>query len=163
MKTAYLGLGSNVGNREQHLENALSKLAASDLRVTRVSSVYETEPVGFIAQRSFLNLVAEIETGLFPLQLLGRIAKIEQALGRVRTVPNGPRTIDLDILLYGRAVIHSARLELPHPRMAERRFVLAPLAELAPDLRHPVTHKSVRVMLEAAPPLTIRKLDLKLG
>lgn len=163
MKTAYLGLGSNVGNREHHIEQALSKLAAPDLRVARVSSVYETEPVGFTAQRSFLNLVAEIETELFPMQLLARIAKIEQALGRVRTVPNGPRTIDVDILLYGRTVIRSARLEVPHPRMAERRFVLVPLAELAPELRHPVTHKTVRAMLEAAPPLSIRKLDMKCG
>ena len=163
MKTVYLGLGSNVGNREQHIQQALSKLAAPDLRIARVSSVYETEPVGFTAQRSFLNLVAEIETELFPMQLLARIGKIEQALGRVRTVPNGPRTIDVDILLYGRAVIRSARLEVPHPRMAERRFVLVPLAELAPELRHPVTHKTVRGMLETAPPLTIRKLDMKFG
>lgn len=163
MKTAYLGLGSNIGNREQHLEQALSKLAAPDLRITRVSSVYETEPVGFTAQRSFLNMVAEIETELFPMQLLSRIGKVEQALGRVRTIANGPRTIDVDILLYGRAAIRSGRLEVPHPRMAERRFVLAPLAELAPDLHHPVTHKTVRAMLEAAPPLTMRKLDLKFG
>ncbi len=161
MKTAYLGLGSNVGIREQHIEQALSKLAAPDLRIARVSSVYETEPVGFTAQRSFLNLVAEIETELFPMQLLARIGKIEQALGRVRTVPNGPRTIDVDILLYGRAVIRSARLEVPHPRIAERRFVLVPLAELAPELRHPVTHKTVRAMLEVAPPLSIRKVDMK--
>jgi len=163
MKTAYLGLGSNIGNREQHLETALAKLAAPDLQIARLSSVYETEPVGLAAQRTFLNLVAEIETDLFPIQLLTRIGKIEQALGRVRTVPNGPRTLDFDILLYGRAVIHSGKLEVPHPRMAERRFVLAPLAELAPELRHPVTHKTIRAMLEAAPPLAIRKLDLKLG
>jgi 2-amino-4-hydroxy-6-hydroxymethyldihydropteridine diphosphokinase len=163
MKTAYLGLGSNVGNREQHIETALAKLAAPDLRVTRVSSIYETEPVGFAAQRLFLNLAVEIETGLFPMQLLTRISKIEQALGRVRTIENGPRTIDIDILLYGRTVIHGGKLEVPHSRMAERRFVLAPLAELAPDLRHPVTHKTIRAMLDAAPPLSIRKLDLKLG
>jgi 2-amino-4-hydroxy-6-hydroxymethyldihydropteridine diphosphokinase len=163
MKTAYLGLGSNIGNREQHIETALAKLAAPDVKVTRVSSVYETEPVGFTAQRSFLNLVVEIETELFPMQLLSRIARIEQALGRVRTIENGPRTLDIDILLYGRAAIHSAKLEVPHPRMAERRFVLAPLAELAPDLRHPVTHKTIRAMLEAAPPLAVRKLDLRLG
>ena len=162
MKTAYLGLGSNVGNREQHIETALAKLAAPDLRVMRVSSIYETEPVGFTAQRFFLNLVAEIETDLFPMQLLARISKIEQALGRVRTIENGPRTLDVDILLYGRAVIHGTRLDVPHPRMAERRFVLAPLAELAPELRHPVTHKTIRAMLDAAPPMAIRKLDLKL-
>ena len=163
MKTVYLGLGSNLGDRQKNLEAALAKLAASDLRVGRVSSVWETEPVGFTAQRWFLNLAPEIETELFPMQLLARIAKIEQALGRVRTVPNGPRTLDIDILLYGRAVIHSAKLEVPHPRMGERRFVLAPLAELVPDLRHPVSHQSIRAMLEAAPAQTVRKLDLKLG
>jgi 2-amino-4-hydroxy-6-hydroxymethyldihydropteridine diphosphokinase len=163
MKTAYLGLGSNIGDREQNLKDALAKLAAPDLRVARLSSVYETEPVGFTAQRWFLNLVVEIETELFPLQLLSRIAKIEQALGRARTVKNGPRTLDVDILLYGRAVVRSAKLEIPHPRMAERRFVLAPLAELAPELRHPVTHRSIRAMLDAAPSVGVRKLDLKLG
>lgn len=163
MKTAYLGLGSNIGDREHNLKEALARLAAPDLRVARLSSVYETEPMGFSAQRWFLNLVVEIETELFPLQLLSRIAKIEQALGRARTVKNGPRTLDIDILLYGRAVVRSAQLEIPHPRMAERRFVLAPLAELAPELRHPVTHQSIRAMLEAAPPVGVRKLDLQLG
>jgi 2-amino-4-hydroxy-6-hydroxymethyldihydropteridine diphosphokinase len=163
MKTAYLGLGSNIGDREQNLREALAKLAAPDLRVARLSSVYETEPVGFAAQRWFLNLVVEIETDLFPMQLLSRTAKIEQALGRARTVKNGPRTLDIDILLYGRAVVRSAKLEIPHPRMAERRFVLAPLAELAPDLRHPVTHQSIRAMLDGAPGVGIRKLNLKLG
>src|SRR5690348_5969585 len=159
MKTAYLGLGANLGNREDHLRTALAKLAAADLRVARVSSVYETEPVGFTAQRWFLNLVAEIETELFPMQLLSRIAKVEQALGRMRTVKNGPRTLDIDILLYGRAVVRTAKMEIPHPRMAERRFVLAPLAELAPDLRHPVTHQSIRAMLDAAPAVAVRKIS----
>ena len=156
MKIAYLGLGSNVGNREQHLATALAKLAAPDLRVRRVSSIYETEPVGFAAQRWFLNQVAEIETELFPMQLLARIGKIEQALGRVRTIANGPRTLDLDSLFYGNAVVRTAKLEIPHPRIAERRFVLAPLAELAPELRHPLTHQTVRAMLEAAPAQTVR-------
>ncbi|HLK46677.1 MAG TPA: 2-amino-4-hydroxy-6-hydroxymethyldihydropteridine diphosphokinase [Bryobacteraceae bacterium] len=161
MKTAYLGLGSNLGDREKNLEAALAGLAAPNLRVTRVSSVYESEPVGFTAQRWFLNLVAEVETELFPMQLLSHIGKLERALGRVRTVKNGPRTLDIDILLYGKAVVRSAQLEIPHPRMGERRFVLAPLAELAPELRHPVTHRSIRAMLDAAPPLALRKLDLK--
>lgn len=159
MKLAYLGLGSNLGHRAGNLEAALAKLAAPDLHVLRVSSTYETEPVGFAAQRWFLNLVAEIETSLFPLQLLGRVGKIEQALGRVRTVKDGPRTLDIDILLYGKAVVQGARLEIPHPRMADRRFVLAPLAELAPDLRHPVTHQTIRAMLEAAPSQAVNRVN----
>lgn len=163
MKTVYLALGSNIGDRSRHLQAALAKLEAPDLRILRVSSLYETAPVGFTAQHWFYNLVVEAETDLFPLQLLTRIAKIELALGRVRTIPNGPRTLDIDILLYGRAVVHSVKLEIPHPRMAERRFVLAPLAELAPDLRHPVTHQAIRVMLEAAPEQAVRRLDLRLG
>ena len=157
MKTVYLGLGSNLGDREQNLESALARLAAPDLRVLRVSSIYETEPVGFAAQRWFMNLVAEVQTDLFPMQLLSRIGKVERALGRVRSMKNGPRTLDVDILLYGKAVIRSAQLEIPHPRMAQRRFVLAPLAELTPDLRHPVTHQTIRAMLDAAPPLAMRK------
>jgi 2-amino-4-hydroxy-6-hydroxymethyldihydropteridine diphosphokinase len=156
MKTAYLSLGSNMGDRQQHLDRALAKLASVDLRVLRVSSIYETEPVGLAAQSWFLNLVAEIETDLFPMQLLARVSKIERDLGRVRTVRNGPRTLDIDILLYGKTVVRSLRLEIPHPRMTERRFVLAPLAELAPDLRHPLTHQTVRAMLESAPAEIVR-------
>jgi 2-amino-4-hydroxy-6-hydroxymethyldihydropteridine diphosphokinase len=98
----------------------------------------------------------EAETTLSPARLLSRIGKIERALGRVRTVAKGPRTIDIDILLYGNAVVRTAALEIPHPRMAERRFVLAPLADLAPDLRHPVTRRTVREMLDAAPAQTVR-------
>jgi len=159
MKTVYLGLGSNIGDREGNLAAAMERLAAAGVRVTRVSSIYETEPVGFEAQRWFLNMVAEAETDLFPMQLLAHTLKIERSLGRVRTIQNGPRTIDIDILLYGKTVIRTARLEVPHPRLAERRFVLAPLVELAPDLRHPLTHKSVREMLEAAPALTVRRIS----
>src|SRR5215470_2276052 len=137
MKTVYLSLGSNLGDRQHNLEAALEKLPARDFLIERVSSVYETEPMDTNDQRWFLNLAVEAATELFPMQLLWRIAKVENALGRVRTVRNGPRTIDIDILLYSRAVIRSPVLEVPHPRMAQRRFVLAPLAELAPDLRHP--------------------------
>jgi 2-amino-4-hydroxy-6-hydroxymethyldihydropteridine diphosphokinase len=159
MKTVYLGLGSNVGDREHNLAAALAQLAAPDLRVLRVSSTYETEPVDYTDQRWFLNLVAEAETDLFPMQLLARIVKIERAMGRVRTVSKGPRTLDIDILLYSRAVIRSAKLEIPHPRMGERRFVLAPLAELAPSLRHPLTRKTIREMLEAAPVQAVRLIN----
>jgi 7,8-dihydro-6-hydroxymethylpterin-pyrophosphokinase len=93
------------------------------------------------------------------LQLLTRIGRVERELGRTRTVRKGPRTIDIDILFYGAAVVETERLEIPHPRIAERRFVLAPLAELAPDLRHPVTHRSVRQMLESAPPAVVRPIQ----
>jgi 2-amino-4-hydroxy-6-hydroxymethyldihydropteridine diphosphokinase len=158
MKTVYLGLGSNVGDRERNLAAAIEQLAGPGFRVTRVSSTFETEPIDFTAQRWFLNLVVEAETDLFPMQLLSRTLKIERSLGRVRTVKNGPRTIDIDILLYGKTVIHSASLEVPHPRMAERRFVLAPLAELAPDLRHPLTHRFIREMLDAAPAQKVRRV-----
>ena len=153
MKTAYLGLGSNIGDREAHLEAAIEKLAP-----VRRSPIYETEPVDYVQQRWFLNLVVELETSLFPMQLLTRIQKIERDLGRVRNIPKGPRTIDIDILLFGDAVIRTPKLVIPHPRMAERRFVLAPLADLAPDLRHPVTRLTIREMLAEAPASKIRVL-----
>jgi 2-amino-4-hydroxy-6-hydroxymethyldihydropteridine diphosphokinase len=159
MKTAYLGLGSNIGDREANLRAAVGRLRTPDLRVLRISPVYETEPVDYIQQRWFLNLVVEAETSLFPMQLLARVARVERALGRVRAVPKGPRTIDIDILLYGKAVIRSQALEIPHPRMGERRFVLAPLADLAPDLQHPVAHRTVSEMLAAAPAQTIRRVE----
>jgi 2-amino-4-hydroxy-6-hydroxymethyldihydropteridine diphosphokinase len=157
-KTVYLSLGSNIGDRARNLQAALHRFAAPDLRVMRTSPVYETEPVEYTAQRWFLNLAAEAATELLPMQLLLRIGRVERALGRVRTVPKGPRTIDIDILFYGRTIVRSARLEIPHPRIAERRFVLAPLADLAPDLRHPVTGRTIREMLDAAPPQTVRRL-----
>jgi 2-amino-4-hydroxy-6-hydroxymethyldihydropteridine diphosphokinase len=156
LKRIYLSLGSNLGDRQRNLRQAVDRLASNDMRVLHLSRVYETEPVGYKDQAWFLNQVVEAETALFPMQLLTRIGRVERELGRVRTVPNGPRTIDIDILFYGAAIVNTVRLEIPHPRMAERRFVLAPLAELAPDLRHPVTHRSVRQMLECAPPAVVR-------
>lgn len=155
-KTVYLGLGSNIGDREANLRAAIERLPEAGVRVLRVSPIYETEPVDYTAQAWFLNLVVEGETELFPMQLLSRTARLERALGRVRGVPKGPRTIDIDILFYGRAVVKTARLEIPHPRIAERRFVLVPLCDLAPDLRHPATHRSVREMLASAPLQTVR-------
>ena len=146
----YLSLGSNVGDREANLRAALARLEAAGVRVVRRSSTYETEPQDAPGQPWFLNLVAEAETGLLPQELLLRIGEIEAGLGRRRTQPKGPRTIDIDILLYGDAVIETPELEIPHPRMAQRRFVLEPLAELAPGLRHPVTGRTVGELLAAA-------------
>ncbi|MES1261838.1 MAG: 2-amino-4-hydroxy-6-hydroxymethyldihydropteridine diphosphokinase [Acidobacteriota bacterium] len=145
----YLGLGSNMGDREAHLRSALRQLEAPNLRLQRVSGLYETEPVGLRNQAWFLNLVAEFETELMPKQLLHRAQRVERELGRQRTIPNGPRTVDVDVLLYGNAVIRCDELVVPHPRYHERRFVLAPLAELNPALRDPVTGRSVAELLQA--------------
>ncbi len=158
MKTIYLSLGSNIGNREGNLRAAIAQLQAPDLRVLRVSPVYETAPVDYTDQRWFLNLAVEAETDLFPMQLLKRVGKIERVLGRVRTVAKGPRAIDIDILLYGSAAVRTPELEIPHPRIAERRFVLAPLADLVPELRHPITRKTVRELLDAAPQQAVRRV-----
>lgn len=132
----YVGLGSNVGNKEQNLTAALTALDAnSQSQIRRVSSLYLTAPVGYLEQDLFINAVAEITTCLDPDQLLSLLQDIEASLGRVRTVPWGPRTIDLDILLYGRQTINTQDLTVPHPRAVERAFVLRPLAELNPGLR----------------------------
>ncbi len=160
MKTVYLSLGSNVGERERMLQSALDLLNASGIVIKRVSSVYETEPVDFKEQRSFLNLAAEAETELFPMMLLTRIQKIELALGRKRAgPPKGPRTIDIDIMLYGAVRVHSAALTIPHPRMHERRFVLEPMSELAPDLRHPELRGTMRELLAQVEGQKAHKVD----
>lgn len=160
MKTAYLALGSNIGDREANLREALRRLEAEDLRVTRKSSLYETAPRDILDQPWFLNAVVEIETALFPMQLLARIRKVESEMGRRRVTPKGPRNIDIDILFYGRTVIATPDLEVPHPRIAERAFVLEPLAEIAPDFRHPVTGKTPQEMLAALAPQGVRKLAI---
>ncbi|HTS65669.1 MAG TPA: 2-amino-4-hydroxy-6-hydroxymethyldihydropteridine diphosphokinase [Candidatus Acidoferrales bacterium] len=152
MKRVYVSLGSNMGDRERNLHAALDRLDP-----VRVSPIYETEPVDYKDQPWFLNLVAEIKTDLFPKQLLGLAQRIERESGRVRLTPKGPRTIDVDILLFGSAVMRTPELEIPHPRLAERRFVLVPLADLEPGLRHPVTHRTVREMLaELADTVVVR-------
>lgn len=158
MKVVYLGLGSNVGDREAQLRQALEALQSRDLRFRRASSLYETEPIGLREQRWFLNRVAEFETELFPLQLLQRIHRIERTLGRKRVVVNGPRTIDIDILLYGNAVVKTAELQIPHPRYRERRFVLEPLAELNPALKDPETRQTIPTMLDAVRGQTVKRL-----
>lgn len=148
MKKIYLGLGSNVGDRRATLHHALQALAAPDLRILRQSPIYETEPQGLREQDWFLNLVVEAETSLFPRQLLQRIRRVERAFGRKRAVANGPRTLDIDILFFGRSIIHTADLEVPHPRYSERRFVLAPMADLAPAWRDPLSGKTIRALLD---------------
>jgi 2-amino-4-hydroxy-6-hydroxymethyldihydropteridine diphosphokinase len=147
MKLVYLSLGSNVGDRETHLARARERLNADGLRVLRASGIYETEPRDFPDQPWFLNQVLELESSLYPIQLLERTQKIERALGRVPTHPKGPRTIDIDILFYGDTILSVPGLEIPHERVADRRFVLEPLAELVPDLRHPRTGSTVSEML----------------
>jgi len=130
LKGIYLSLGSNIGDRLEHLKKALDQLDAKGVRIQRISKVYETDPVGYLNQGRFLNLVAEVETDLFPLQLLRRIHTIERLLKRHRTIRNGPRTIDIDIVFYGNASIKTMALEIPHPRYRDRAFVLAPLSDL---------------------------------
>ena len=159
MKTVYLGLGSNMGDRQAMLREALAALESPQLHIRRVSPVYETEPMYVADQHWFLNMAAEAETDLFPLQLLHRTSRVEARLGRRRLTPKGPRTIDIDILLFGNSVMRTPSLEIPHPRFRERRFVLAPLADLAPELRDPVTRKTVRQLLGEVAGQVVRRID----
>lgn len=148
---AYLSLGSNVGDREGQLREAIRRLGSVGL-IRLVSSIYETEPVDFTAQSWFLNCVVALETSFTAAHLMQQLLAIEKAMGRERTQKKGPRTIDLDILLFGNEVVNTANLTIPHPAMEKRRFVLQPLAEIAPETRHPVLNKSVRELLEDLPP-----------
>ncbi len=157
MKKVYLGLGSNLGDRDAMLRDALRALESPRLRILRVSPVYETEPMDVPGQHWFLNLVAEAETDLFPLQLLHRTARVEAQLGRRRLAPKGPRSIDIDILLFGNAIVDTAALQIPHPRFRQRRFVLAPLADLAPELRDPLTRRTIRELLGEVRGQAVRK------
>lgn len=150
-KVVYIALGSNVGDRAAMLERAMAAMNSAGIRVSRQSSFYVTEPVDAPGQAWFLNAVVQAETSLLPLQLLHALLRIERELGRRRIAPHGPRTIDLDILFYGSSVIRSKELQVPHPRLLERRFVLVPLAQIAPEFRHPVLHKSVTQLLAETP------------
>lgn len=145
----YLSLGSNLGDRAANLERAIAGLREAGVRVLRRSSIYETEPVDFLAQPWFLNCVVEAETSLPPAQLLDALQGIEREMGSKKLIRNGPRIIDLDILLYDASVVSAPGMEIPHPRMAERRFVLVPFAELAPELPHPVLGASIGELLAA--------------
>ena len=162
MKTVYLGIGSNVGDREANLREALERLEAAGIRVARRSSIYETEPRDLRDQPWFLNAVVEVETDLFPLQLFAHIQNVEREMGRRRLTPKGPRNIDIDILFYGRSVIDTADLQVPHPRIAQRRFVLEPFSEIASEFRHPVSGKTAREMLAAIEPQGVRRSNLTL-
>lgn len=144
MKRAYIGIGSNLEDRLGNVRKSLQLMNRRiGITVTKVSPIYETEPVDFRQQPNFLNVVAEIDTELTANELLRELQDIEKRLGRVRTTPKGPRTIDLDILLYGDVVINTNDLSIPHPRMWQRLFVLEPLSELRPDFRLP-TGENIR-------------------
>lgn len=147
MHKVYLSLGSNVGDRGANIARAIEELSGRDIRVARESSFYETEPVEFRNQPWFLNCAIEANTDLQPAEVMKAALEIERAMGRERLVPKGPRVIDIDVLLYDDVLIRTPELEIPHPRMAERRFVLVPMAEIAPAVVHPVLKKTIAKLL----------------
>jgi 2-amino-4-hydroxy-6-hydroxymethyldihydropteridine diphosphokinase len=150
-KKVYLSLGSNLDDRAKNLRDAIAALANARVHVVRVSSVYETEPVDYLHQPWFLNCVVEAETELASLDLLRALRGIEAQMGSKKLIAKGPRLIDIDILLYGNEVIDTPELQVPHPRMHLRRFVLQPLAEIAPKVQHPVSHLSISDLLARTP------------
>lgn len=147
----YLSLGSNVGDRAQNLKTAIAVLPDAGVSVRRVSAIYETEPVDYLEQAWFLNCVVEGETELPAFELLRRLRRIESRMGSRKLIAKGPRLIDIDILVYGQETIDTPELQVPHPRMTLRRFVLVPLAEIAPGLRHPAWSGTVERILAETP------------
>ncbi len=160
-KVVYLSLGSNLGDREANLQDAIRRLAALG-EVLAVSSFYETEPVDFTRQPWFLNCAVALATEKMPRQFLAALQGVEKAMGRQRTQPKGPRVIDLDIVLFGNSIVDTAGLTIPHPSLHQRRFVLEPLAEIAPEQRHPVFKRTIRELRDALPagPPAVRKVPL---
>jgi len=150
-KIVYLSLGSNIGDRAANLNSAIERLGVLGT-IEKISSFYETEPVEFTAQPWFLNIAVKLDTEKMPKQLLAGILDIEQQMGRRRTQKKGPRAIDIDILLFGNSIIDTKGLTVPHPAMHERRFVLEPLAEIAPEVRHPVFKRTLSELRDALPP-----------
>jgi 2-amino-4-hydroxy-6-hydroxymethyldihydropteridine diphosphokinase len=147
LKRVFLALGSNLGDRQGNLEQAIVTLEAQGVHILQRSSIYETEPQELREQPWFLNMVLEGETRLFPVQLVATTQRIERGLGRdrsARAVPTGPRPLDIEIILFGKVLLDTPKLVIPHPRMLERRFVLEPLVEIAPSLRHPVTRQLLK-------------------
>jgi len=151
MPTVYLALGSNIGDREANLREALRLLTESGIQILKISSIYETEPVDYLDQPWFLNAVLEAQTDLPAALLLITLRQIESQMGSKKPFAKGPRLIDLDILLYGNETIDTPELQVPHPRMLQRNFVLAPLAEIAPTLRHPAWSASAADLLAHSP------------
>ncbi len=160
-KIVYLSLGSNLGDRAGNLQTAIAQLAGLG-KVEAVSSFYETEPVELTAQPWFLNCAIKLDTEKMPRQLIAGILALERGMGRQRKQKNGPRMIDIDILLFGSSILELPSLTVPHPKMHERRFVLEPLAEIAPEARHPVFRRTVQELRDALPTgQAVRKVAVK--